>query len=99
MTLEEIRTKSAQWEDLNPCKQYQGRVANELAAQVAHLLKMVDALATGASEDSCPYAYHDRQGEKCEGCKIEGATIEEAKQIEACWIEWADAQAGGEDES
>ncbi len=71
----------------------------DLAAVYAdrkHLLKMVDALATGAAEDSCPYAYHDRQGEKCDRCKIEGATLEEAKQIEACWVAWADVQAMGE---
>jgi sporulation-control protein spo0M len=45
MTIDNIRKEAAEWTDLNPCKLYQGHVANEQAAMVKRLLATVDILA------------------------------------------------------
>ena len=55
----------------------------------AHLLKMVDALAEGAGIDCCPFASFGDQGGKCNPC--EQSSEDNSK---ACWVEWADKQAG-----
>jgi hypothetical protein len=51
MTITDIRTQSEQWTDLNPQKLYQGHVANEQAAMVKRLLRVVDALSTNDTDE------------------------------------------------
>lgn len=55
MTIEEIRTQADEWVDLNPCRLYQGRLANVRASHVAHLLRVVEALAGRVSKERNKY--------------------------------------------
>ncbi len=92
MTIEEIRKEAEGRTTLNDCRLYQGRLANEQASHVRHLLKMVDALAGGANED-CPHdCFDDDETRALLGCDEE-CSMDHPE----CWLKWADAQAGKPD--